>query len=164
MENFSITFVNWLSISIHWKSNTDNSILIIINRLTIIVHSKLLMVIIDTLKLIELIIHIIVRHYGFFDSIRIHYDSVFNSKFWSLPCYFLKIKLKFLTTFYPKTDDQTKRQKSTLKAYFQAFVNFAQDNWTRLLSMAELAHNNLKNTCICYKLFKLNYDYHLCAF
>ena len=47
-----------------------------------------------------------------------------------------------------------------IEAYFQAFVNFEQNDWARLLPMAEFAYNNAKNTSIGYTLFKLNCGYH----
>lgn len=74
---------------------------------------------------------------------------------------FLDIKQKFSTTFYPQTDGQTERQNSTMDAYLKAFVNSEQNDWARLLPIAEFAYNNAKNTSTGHMLFKLNYDYHL---
>ncbi len=51
-----------------------------------------------------------------------------------------------------------------MKAYLQAFVNFEQDNWARLLPMAEFAYNNAKNASTGYTPFKLNCGYYLQAF
>ena len=47
-----------------------------------------------------------------------------------------------------------------MKAYFQAFVNFEQNDWARLLLMAEFAYTNAKNANTGFTLFKLNYGYH----
>ena len=51
-----------------------------------------------------------------------------------------------------------------MEAYFWAFVNFEQNNWARLLPMAEFAYNNTKNASTGYTPFELNYDYHLRVF
>ncbi len=44
--------------------------------------------------------------------------------------------------------------------YLGAFVNWEQNNWTKLLPIAKFAYNNAKNASIGYILFKLNYGYH----
>ena len=47
-----------------------------------------------------------------------------------------------------------------MEAYLQAFVNFEQNNWAKLLMMAEFAYNNAKNASINYMLFEFNFGYH----
>ena len=47
-----------------------------------------------------------------------------------------------------------------MEAYLQAFVNFEQNDWAKLLAMAEFAYNNAKNVSTGHMLFKLNYGYH----
>ena len=42
-----------------------------------------------------------------------------------------------------------------MEVYLQAFLNFEQNNWARLLPMAKFAYNNAKNTSIGYTSFKL---------
>ncbi len=85
---------------------------------------------------------------------------LFTSKFWSLLCYFLGIKKKLSTAFHPQTNGQTERQNSTMEAYLRAFVNWEQDNWAKLLPMAEFPYNNAKNASTGHTPFKLNCGYH----
>ncbi len=92
------------------------------------VHYELVKVTIDTLGLAKVIIKAVVQHYGLPDSIVSNGGSVFTLKFWSSLCYFLRIKQKLSTAFYPQTDSQTKRQNSIMEAYFQVFINYKQDN------------------------------------
>ncbi len=47
-----------------------------------------------------------------------------------------------------------------MKAYLRAFVNFEQNDWAKLLPMAEFAYNNAKNASIGHTHFELNYGYH----
>ena len=47
-----------------------------------------------------------------------------------------------------------------MEAYLRAFVNFKQNNWSRLLLMAEFAYNNTKNASTGHILFKLNCGFH----
>ena len=47
-----------------------------------------------------------------------------------------------------------------MEAYFRAFVNFKQNDWARLLPMAEFAYNNAKNASTGHMPFELNCSYH----
>ena len=53
-----------------------------------------------------------------------------------------------------------KRQNSTIEPYLEAFVNWEQDNWAKLLPMAKFAYNNAKNASTGYTSFKFNCGYH----
>ena len=86
--------------------------------------------------------------------------SLFTSKYWFSLCYFLNIKRRLSNTFHPQTDGQTKRQNSTIEAYLRAFVNFEQNDWAKLLPIAEFAYNNTKNARTSHTLFELNCGYH----
>ena len=102
-------------------------------------------VIIDAPELVEVILDMIVWHHDFPNSIVSDRGSMFTSKFWLSLYYFLDIKRRLSTTFHLQTKGQTKRQNSTIEAYFLAFINFEQNNWARLLPIAEFAYNNTKN-------------------
>ena len=56
---------------------------------------------IDALGLAKVIIKVVVWYHGLPDSIITNQGSLFMSKFWSSLCYFLKIKRRLSTTFYP---------------------------------------------------------------
>ena len=124
------------------------------------VYYKLVKVTIDALGLAKVIIDVIMRHHGLPDSIVTDRGSLFTSKFWSSLCYFFGIKRRLSNAFHPQINGQTKRQNSTIEAYLQAFVNFEQNDWARLLLMAEFAYNNAKNTSTGHTSFKLNCGYH----
>ena len=51
-----------------------------------------------------------------------------------------------------------------MKAYLQAFVNFNQNDWTKLLLIVKFAYNNTKNLSTNYTPFELNCSYYLCIF
>ena len=89
---------------------------------------------------------------------------VFTLKFWLLLYYFLGIKQSFSLAFFLQINSQTKKQKNTIEAYLRAFVNFKQNNWARLLSIAKFAHNKIKNVSTSYTIFEFNYDYHFYVF
>ena len=110
-------FVTGLLISMDWKEDNYDSILVIVNQLTKMVLYKLVKVTIDTSGLAEVIIDVIVRHHGLPDSIVTEQGLLFTSKFLSLLCYFLGTKQRLFTAFYLQTDGQTARQNSTMEAY-----------------------------------------------
>ncbi len=119
---------------------------------------------IDALGLAEVIIDVVIRHYGFSDFIVSDCELVFTLKFWSSLCYFLGIKQKLSTAFHLQTDGQTERQNSMMEVYFQAFVNNEQDDSARPLRIAEFAYNNAKNTSIGHTPFEPNCGFHSRSF
>ncbi len=153
-------FVTGLPISVDWKGDSYDSILVIVDRLTKMVYYVPVKVTIDAPGLVEVIINVVVRHHGVLESIMTDQGSLFTSKFWSLLCYFLGIKRKLSTAFHPQTDGQIERQNITMEAYLRSFVNWEQDDWARLLPMAEFAYNNAKNASTGHTPFELNCGYH----
>ena len=108
-KDFSIDFVRGLPLFADWKGNSYDSILVIIDRLTKMVHYEPVKVTIDTPGLAEVIINVVVRHHGLPDSIINDRGAIFMSKFWSSLCYFLGIKRRLSTAFHPQTDRQTEQ-------------------------------------------------------
>ena len=94
-------FVTRLPVLTDWKGETYDSILVIVDWLTKIVYYKQVKITIDTPGLAKVILNVIVRHHNLLNSIIINRGSLFTLKFWSLLCYFLGIKQRLFTTFYP---------------------------------------------------------------
>ena len=120
------------------------------------IHYKSVKITIDALGLAEVIIDVIVQHHGLLDSIVTDKSTLFTLKFWSSLCYFLGIKQRLSTAFYPQADGQIKGQNSIMKAHLSVFINFKQNDQARLLPMAKVAYNNAKNASTGHTLFKLN--------
>ncbi len=97
-------FVTGLPISLNWKGDTYDSILVIVDRLTKMVHYEPVKVTTDAPGLSKVILDVVVRHHGLPDSIVSDWGSVFTSEFWSSLCYFLGIKRRLFTAFHPQTD------------------------------------------------------------
>ena len=157
-------FVIGLSISINWKKDSYNFILVIVDWFKKMVYYKPVIITINAPGLAKIIIDVLVWHHGLLNSIMTDKSLLFISKFWLLVCYFLHIKCWLFIAFYLQIDGQIKRQNITIKAYLRAFINFDQNNWARLLPMAEFAYNNVKNASNGHTTFELNCEYHLCVF
>ncbi len=91
-KDLSIDFVTGLPVSTNWKDDTYNSILVIVNWLTKMVHYEPVKVTINILSLTDIILDVVVRYHGLPDWIMSDRGLVFTSKFWLSLCYFLGIK------------------------------------------------------------------------
>jgi len=87
-------------------------------------------------------------------------DSRFTSGVWQAFLSLLGIRPRMSTAFHPQTDSQTERLNQTIESYLRAFVGQEQDDWVRLLPMAEFAYNNSVTTGNGISPFYANYGFH----
>lgn len=106
----------------------------------------------------------IVIYHWLSESIVYNQDLLFNSKFMSLPCYFINIKLKISTTFYLQIDGQTKWQNSMIDAYLRILLIGSRIIRQSFMLMAKFAYNNIINANTCHMSFELNCGYYFCLF
>ena len=71
------------------------------------------------------------------------------------------MQLHFTSGYHPKGNRQTKRTNQTLKQYLHIYCNYQQDNWSKLLSLAEFAYNNALSATTSVSSFFANKRYHL---
>jgi len=62
--------------------------------------------------------------------------------------------------FHPQTDGQTEWLNQTIEAYLGAFISKEQNDWVRLLLMAEFAYNNSVTMGNGMSPFYANYSFH----
>ena len=74
-------FVTGVPISIDWKVDSYDLILVIVDRLTKMVYYEPVKVTIDALGLAEVILDVVIRHHGLPDSIVTDRGSFFTAKF-----------------------------------------------------------------------------------
>ena len=87
-------------------------------------------------------------------------DSEFVSNFFHSLGTALDMWLYFTLGYHPKGDRQTKHINQTLKQYLYIYCNYQQDNWSRLLSLAEFTYNNVPSTTTGVSPFFANKRYH----
>jgi len=90
-------------------------------------------------------------------------DSRFTSEVWEGFLRLSGIRPRMSTAFHPQTDGQTERLNQMIKAYLRVFVSKKQDDWVRLLPMAEFVYNNSVTTGNGMLPFYANYGFHLVA-
>jgi len=87
-------------------------------------------------------------------------DSHFTSEAWQELLKMLGIRPRMLTAFHLQTDGQIERLNQTIEMYLRAFVSHEQNDWVRLLPMAEFAYNNSVTTGHGITPFYANYGFH----
>jgi len=137
----------WKSISMDFitdlpKSEGDDAILIVIDRLTKMAHFLPCTKEMDARQFAELFMREIFQLHGLPKDIITDRGSIFTSDLWKETTKQLGIERRLSTAFHPQMDGQTERTNSTLEQYLRAYVNYQQDNWKELLPMAEFAYNN----------------------
>jgi len=102
----------------------------------------------------------IIRPHGLPSSIISDRGSLFTSDFWKRVTEGLGISRNLSTAFHLQTDGQTESANATLEKYLQAYCNYQQDDWERLLPIAEFCYNNTQTGTTKITPFFANYGYH----
>ena len=80
-KDLLMNFVTGLPISINWKRDSYNSILVIVDWLTKMVYYKPVKITINASGLAKVIINVVMHQHGFSDSIVTNWGSLFTSNF-----------------------------------------------------------------------------------
>ena len=72
----------------------------------------------------------------------------------------LNIIAGFSTAYHPQTGGQTERMNQVLEDYLQHFCSYYQDNWDKILDMAEFSINNLNSGSLGVSPFFFTYGHH----
>ena len=159
-KDITMDFVTGLPESKDWKGVDYDSILVVVDRLTKMVHYEAVKKTLTAEQLAEVLRHCVFKYHGLPDSIVTDRGSLFTSNFWSSLCYYMKIKRRLSTAFHPQTDGQTERQNSTMEAYLRSYCRFEQDDWVQWLPTAEFAYNNTRHSSTKLTPFEANIGYH----
>ena len=153
----------WKSISMDFitdlpKSEENNAILMVIDRLTKMAHFIPCTKVINARQFSELFIREIFRLHGLPKDIITDQGLVFTSELWKKTRKQVGLERRLRTAFHAQTDGQMEWTNSTLEQYLRAYVNYQQDNWKELLPMAEFAYNNGHQESIKHTPFFANYQ------
>ena len=140
-KEISMDFITGLPPSVRYDGVYD-AIFVVVDRYT--KFARYLPTRKDTsaVDMAELFLTTIVTSYGMPSGIVSDRDPRFTSAFWTELCFVLHSKRRLSTSFHPQTDGQTERQNQTLQQYLRIFVTEQQENWAKLLPLAEFAYNN----------------------
>jgi len=105
------------------------------------------------------VIHIFSKH-GVPSHIMSDRSSEFVSHFFCSLGTALDMRLYFSSRYYLETNGQAEWTNQTLKQYLCIYCNYQQDNWSKLLPLAEFAYNNAPSATTGVSPFFTNKGYH----
>jgi hypothetical protein len=124
------------------SSRGNDSIWVVIDRLTKVAHFIPVKTTYQGPKLAELYISRIVSLHGTPKSIVSDRGSQFTSRFWQKVHEGLGTRLNFSTAYHPQTDGQTERVNQILEDMLRACVLEYGSKWEDCLPYAEFSYNN----------------------
>ncbi|WVZ57829.1 hypothetical protein U9M48_008168 [Paspalum notatum var. saurae] len=120
----------------------NDSIWVIVDRLTKSAHFIPVNTRFDVAKLAELYVQNILRLHGAPLSIVSDRGPQFTTKFWKSLHKAMDTKLDYSTAYHPQTDGQTERVNQLLEDLLRACVLTYGLNWEASLPYAEFSYNN----------------------
>ena len=140
------------------KGNT--AICVFVDRLTKMVHYHPCRTSISAQELAHVFVTEVFRLHGVPRELISDRDPRFTSLFWKEVCRALGVKQGMSTSHHPQTDGQTERANRTLEEMLRHYVSANQDDWDRILPLAEFATNNAWQESVQNTPFMLNYGQH----
>jgi hypothetical protein len=156
-ERISLDFITDLPASKSYEGTEYNALCVLVEALS----KKLTLVPcrkdITAQQLAGLFMVNIVKHNGAPQEVVSDRGPQFTSEFWAELLYQLKVERKLSTAFHPQTDGQTERNNSTIEQYIRCYTNYEQDDWVRLIPLAEFAYNSAKHSSTGMAPFEVIY-------
>ena len=139
----------WNSVSVDFivglpESNGYNAILVVVGRLSKMAHYIPTTEKVTSEQVARLLFDKVFKHHGIPDSIISDQGTQFTSKFSKALSSLIGINQGLSTSFHPQTDGQTERTNlnTILEQYLRGYINYQQNNWAKLLTIAESSYNN----------------------
>lgn len=140
-------------------SDSYDSILTVIDRFSKMVHFIPCSESSTSMDLAKIYLNHVFKLHGLPKSIISDRGPIFVSKFWTELLKLLSVKSIKSSAYHPQTDGQTERANGVVETYLRFFMNDNQDNWARLLPLAEFAINNSIHTSTKLSPFYANYGF-----
>ena len=152
----------WMHISANFITKLPlaqeyNSILVVVDRLTKMVH--FIPITEKTLAegLARLFRNNVQKLHSLPESIILDKGPQFAAGLMQELNRMLGIESKILTAFYPQTDRQIEKVNQELEQYLRMFINHWQEQWLEWLGIVEFAYNNKAHSSTRILPFKENY-------
>jgi len=105
------------------------------------------------------VIHVFSKH-GVSSHVTSNHGSEFVSHFFCSLGTALDMRLYFTSRYHLEANGQVEQTNQTLEQYLRVYCNYQQDNWSKLLPLAEFAYNNASSATTGVSLFFANKGYH----
>jgi transposase InsO family protein len=147
----------WTSLLDCLTPRKDESIWVIVNRLTKVAHFIPVKTTYKGSQLAELYMARIVSLHGVPKKIVLDRGSKFTSRFWKSFHENMDMKLKFSSAYHPQTDGQTERINQVLEDMLRACALQHGSSWDKSLPYAEFSYNNSYQASLKMSPFKALY-------
>jgi len=141
------------------SSFSFNTILVIVDRLS---KQAIFIPTHDTITSAELarlfVIHVFSKH-GVPSHVMSNCGSEFVSHFFRSLGTALDMRLHFTSGYHLEANGQAEWTNQTLEQYLCIYCNYQQDNWSKLLPLAEFAYNNAPSATTSVSSFFTNKGY-----
>jgi len=142
------------------SSSGFNTILVIVDHL---LKQAIFIPTHDTITSAELVrlfvIHVFLK-YGVPSHVTSDHGSEFVSHFFRSLGTTLDMRLHFTSRYHLEANGQAKQTNQILEQYLHVYCNHQQDNWSKLLPLAEFAYNNAPSATTGVSPFFTNKGYH----
>jgi hypothetical protein len=155
----------WQEISIDMigplpKSDEHDSILVIVDRFSKMIHLILTMTSLSSAGLAKIYKKEVWHIHGIPRRIISDRGLLFASKFMKELCNALGIEWNLSTAYHPQTDGQTELINQEVESYLRAFINYRQNDWAKWLPTTEFQYNDKVHSATKNSPFFLNYKLH----
>jgi hypothetical protein len=134
--------------------------MVVVDRMTKLAHFIPASYEIDALETADLFLKHVFSAHGLPDEIISDRGRQFTSGFWTRLMELCDVKRNLSTAYHPETDGQTERTNQVLEQYLRIYCDYQQDDWARLLPLAEFAYNNSEHSATGVSPFYATYGYH----
>ena len=141
-------------------ADKNDAIVVFVDRLSKMVRFAACKTTDGAKELADLFVQNVFASHGLPRTLITDRDSRFTSTFWKELCKLLDMKQGLSTAYHPETDGQTERANRVLEEVLRHYVSPHQDNWDKLLPLAEFAVNNAWQESVHSTPFYLNYGQH----
>ena len=141
-------------------SQIYNAIFVVVDRFSKMAHFIPTQTQISAPELAQIFLDNVVRLHGFPRSIVSDRDTRFLSHFWRELFSLTDTTLRFSTANHPQTDGQTERTNRTLEQYLRIHARHNPTTWSKYLTTAEIAYNNLTHSATGMSPFYLVFQRH----
>jgi hypothetical protein len=165
LQPLDIPNARWESIGIDFitklptTTRGNDTIVTFIDRLTKRAHWYAIKESLSAEDFADLFVAEHIRLHGLPGSIVSDRDARFTSDFWRRLNEIWKVKLRMSTAFHPQTDGQTEKANDIVQKWLRAFATNRQQEWDRLLPMAEFAYNSTYHKTLRMSPFQADCGY-----
>jgi hypothetical protein len=156
-EDISVDFITPLPASA-WNGSSYRHIMVIVDRLS----KKKKFIPMENLEvptMVDKFLEYVWREEGYPRTIVSDRGRQFTSYFWKRLCQRVGTAPKLSTSHHAETDGQTEIANADLKQYLRAYVNYLQDDWAKLLPLAEFEANSAMSSTTGVSPFRATKGY-----